>query len=126
MRAPSEAAKLSGKLGSARRGKTFPPMSEAQRAKISASRLAWSERCAVGHRVTPSGYVEFTKGPHKGRSQHVVLMEERLGRSLMADEVVHHIDGNRTNNEPNNLALMTRSAHTRLHRREKRLAKGTM
>jgi len=35
-----------------------------------------------------------------------------------AEEVVHHIDHNRSNNELNNLQLMTRSEHTRLHRLE--------
>jgi YHS domain-containing protein len=48
------------------------------------------------------------------RHEHVVVAEEILGRKLRADEVVHHIDENIRNNEPSNLAVMTRSDHSRL------------
>lgn len=88
---------------------------------IKEARLSWGEANAVGLSVKPSGYVEHTRGPHKGRMVHVVLMEERIGRRIRRDEVVHHIDHNRSNNDINNLALMTRAAHTRLHRREERI-----
>jgi DNA-binding XRE family transcriptional regulator len=50
------------------------------------------------------------------------LMQERLGRPFLDDEVVHHIDGDRANNGEHNLALMTRRAHARLHARERKLA----
>jgi hypothetical protein len=91
-------------------------------ANMSAARLRSAEASATGVSLKPSGYVEYTRGLHKGRSIHVVAMETRLGRHLLPDEVVHHIDGNRQNNDINNLALMTRSAHTRLHRREERIS----
>lgn len=62
------------------------------------------------------GYPRFTRGKHKGRFVHQVVMELWLGRELTADECVHHIDGNKLNNDINNLSLMTRSGHARLHR----------
>lgn len=71
---------------------------------------------AKGYRINSHGYVEYTYGPNAGRSVHVVRMEDRLGRRLLADEVVHHIDGDKQNNSDSNLALLTNSAHTRLHR----------
>lgn len=55
-------------------------------------------------------------------------MEQHLGRKLRSDEIVHHKDHNRANNDISNLEIMTRAEHTRLHARErwaKRKAKGT-
>jgi hypothetical protein len=44
------------------------------------------------------------------------LTEERLGRSPLPSEIVHHDDENRQNNNPSNLIVMTRAEHSRLHR----------
>jgi HNH endonuclease len=46
---------------------------------------------------------------------HRYLMELHLGRRLDRNEVVHHIDGNPLNNDPDNLAVLSRSEHQRLH-----------
>lgn len=104
-----------GRLGSGYRGKKrdFTPL---HCENISKGRKAWGEKNAKGTSVKPSGYVEYTTGPNKGRLAHVVEMEARIGRRLRDDEHVHHIDGDRSNNSLNNLALVTRSAHARLHR----------
>lgn len=88
------------------------------KAKLSAAGKHWGEANAKGVCHKAGGYVEYTRGPHKGRSVHVVLMEEHIGRKLHPDEVVHHIDRNRQNNDISNLRLMTRNEHTRLHRLE--------
>lgn len=37
--------------------------------------------------------------------EHRLVMEEKLGRFLLPNEVVHHIDGNVQNNHPSNLEL---------------------
>lgn len=88
---------------------------------ISRGRTAWGDENAVGVSLKPNGYLVHTRGPHKGKAVHIVAMEERLGRTLLPDECVHHIDGIKTNNDLNNLALLTRSGHARLHRREQRI-----
>ena len=63
----------------------------------------------------PSGYIEFTMGENKGRSQHVILMEGAIGRRLYSNECVHHVNGVRDDNRIENLELMTRSEHARHH-----------
>jgi hypothetical protein len=104
-----------GKLGGGNRGKSVE-FSQSHKDNISAARLAWGDRNAKGISLKPNGYVEYTRGKHKGRSVHVVSMEKRIGRRLRPDECVHHIDQNRSNNNDNNLALMTKSGHARHHR----------
>ena len=97
-----------------------PPFSDEWKANIRAHRVAWGEAHAVGKTVKPDGYVEFTRGPNKGRSEHRVVMEQHLGRKLTTDEVVHHIDENPANNDISNLQVMTRSEHTAHHRRHRK------
>ena len=47
--------------------------------------------------------------------EHVLVAETALGRLLRDDEVVHHIDGDKSNNSPENLAVMTRAEHSHYH-----------
>lgn len=52
----------------------------------------------------------------RGRvSLHRYLVEQKIGRFLSSDEIVHHIDGNRNNNDINNLEITTLSEHTKRH-----------
>lgn len=46
---------------------------------------------------------------------HRHIMEEHLGRKLSYNEVVHHINGNKRDNRIENLMVMTRAEHSRLH-----------
>lgn len=46
---------------------------------------------------------------------HRVVAEQKLGRPLVAGEIVHHIDGNKRNNAPENLQVMTQSKHAQIH-----------
>lgn len=66
-----------------------------------------------------NGYIcKYVKGYNKKGNvkMHRAVMEEHLGRKLSPDEVVHHVDGDKTNNEISNLVVMTRQAHSSLHR----------
>lgn len=47
---------------------------------------------------------------------HRYIMERYLGRKLNENEIIHHKDGNKLNNDINNLEVMTRSEHSKLHR----------
>ena len=54
--------------------------------------------------------------------EHRYVMEQRLGRKLQADEIVHHKDGNKKNNADENLELHSRQSHGKLHSDEQKPA----
>ena len=61
----------------------------------------------------------YTK--HYGKHEHRIVAEQILGRKLLPGEVVHHIDGNKRNNTPENiLILKSQSEHAKLHVRERK------
>lgn len=46
---------------------------------------------------------------------HRIIMENHIGRILNPNEVVHHIDGNKLNNNIENLQLLDSREHNKLH-----------
>lgn len=76
-------------------------MTDEVKAKIRKSRLG----CGEGKTYTKT----------YGKHTHRLVAEEMLGRPLEKGEVVHHIDGNKRNNDPSNLMVMSQSDHCRLH-----------
>ncbi|GKX27862.1 hypothetical protein SH1V18_03420 [Vallitalea longa] len=40
-----------------------------------------------------------------GKHEHRVVAEKKIGRKLRDGEVVHHMDGNKLNNSPDNLKV---------------------
>ena len=53
---------------------------------------------------------------------HRRVAEALIGRPLAKGEVPHHIDGDIQNNDPDNLEVLTRSEHMRLHWSLERIA----
>jgi hypothetical protein len=47
--------------------------------------------------------------------EHIYIAEHFLGRSLLENEVVHHLDLNPLNNRIENLLVIDRGMHNRLH-----------
>lgn len=57
--------------------------------------------------------------------EHRKIMEEYLGRKLERHEVVHHKDGDKSNNDINNLEVMPLSYHSKMHMKGKKLKEST-
>lgn len=57
--------------------------------------------------------------------EHRFIMEQHLNRKLKRNEVVHHIDGNKSNNDINNLQLMTLSEHSKMHASNRKMEEKT-
>jgi hypothetical protein len=120
LRGRAEAVRMAAKEGklSSMKGKKRVFTGEWKR-NISKSKIGKG----VGVSRKPNGYIEITMGENKGRSVHVVLMEEKIGRRLYANECVHHINNMRDDNRIENLKLMTRSEHSKLHAKESHASK---
>jgi len=78
-----------------------------------------------GGRITAFGYIliHFPDHPFKSRKgyvqEHRLIMEKNIGRYLTREEVIHHINNKKDDNRIDNLKIMTRSEHTKLHLRER-------
>lgn len=96
--------------------------------------LTWAEKHRdrpLQRKVTPHGYVKVYLGMHhpmadkRGETyEHRLVMTKHLGRPLESSEHVHHLDGDKTNNDVANLELIGNQTHyliTKLVTENKRL-----
>jgi hypothetical protein len=104
-----------------------------QDCKFAASKIGQKNRKKrldqrIGERwVDSSGYVIIrlaSNSPYRGARpgqnysyirEHVKVMQDHVGRKLTKTEVVHHIDGDKTNNSIENLDLCTKRQHNKCH-----------
>jgi len=84
---------------------------------------AYADAVRLERLRTTKGYVlrYAPDHPYATKSGHVMehrlVMEQVLGRYLRPTEVVHHINGIKDDNRPENLMVMDHSEHSRLHNR---------
>lgn len=77
----------------------------------------------IGRVVGKDGYIflygkKYRKHPRytpNGIPEHVVVAEEKIGRMLREDEVVHHINRCVSDNSPDNLMVLTKQEHYLIH-----------
>jgi uncharacterized protein (DUF1330 family) len=73
-----------------------------------------------GKIVNPKGYILIRKSKHPKANngyvfEHILIMENHIGRYLIKGEVVHHINGIRSDNRIENLKILTKKQHQKLH-----------
>jgi hypothetical protein len=88
---------------------------------------ARNNRWKGGRSVNQEGYVLVWFPSHPDADpngyilEHRLVMAQSLGRPLSSEEVVHHIDGDRSNNLIGNLKLYpSGSEHTAYHKSQRR------
>ena len=67
-------------------------------------------------RLDDKGYVSI-KTENGWIREHIFIVQESIKRELTKDEVVHHIDGNKQNNDIENLVIFpNQKEHSHFHR----------
>jgi len=67
--------------------------------------------------IDDNGYYRFSD---TNKLVHRWVVEKNIGRKLKLDEVVHHIDGNKLNNNFSNLEIFSsQDEHHSLHQKQK-------
>jgi hypothetical protein len=73
----------------------------------------------IGKLYLQRGYLAYNEkdiyGRRRNKMYHILVAEKMLGRRLLRDEVVHHIDGDKINNDPSNLCVMDKIDHHKCH-----------
>lgn len=75
--------------------------------------LSAAKRGDAQRGVLKTGTSKYTK--RNGRHEHRLVIETHLGRKLLSNEIVHHINGDSKDNRLENLRVMSQADHIREH-----------
>ncbi len=82
-----------------------------------------------GGRYLRRGYVMVYNPEHPNADgkgyvpEHRLVVEQVIGRYLESSEVVHHINGDKSDNRPENLEILSNSEHSRIHNKADHMRK---
>ena len=86
------------------------------------ARGAQHPRWKNGRMITSHGYVavkvpedHHLRQAHGYAYEHDLVAEEKLGRRLQPGEVAHHLNGDKQDNRPENIEVMSKADHGREH-----------
>jgi hypothetical protein len=112
-------------------GSTFRPIRSASR--FCSRPCMWSKNGGRNKKPeswwqTSNGYIEgkiwLPDGTQIRVKQHRFVVEGILGRALLSDEDVHHKNGIKTDNRPENLEVMNHGSHTKHTNSNREYARG--
>jgi hypothetical protein len=67
----------------------------------------------------------YKRDKKTGKAEHRTNAERKVGGKIYPGRVVHHKDGNKLNNDPSNLQVMSRSDHGKLHASQRQESQGS-
>ena len=127
-------AKMSAAMKAVRAERKYPPMSDEQRANLRISSRGNTHFLGRHHSSATRALISSIRaaplGAHRIHEGYVLVKvaepnvwerEHRLVAGLVAGDnrIVHHIDGDKTNNDLANLEVMANADHSLHHHRER-------